>query len=222
MTPVERPDMENVVALRIESEKQERIERILSAALKLFLEKGYLGATMRDIALEAELSTGAIYVHFSGKDEIYEKVCEEAFLVVIGLIKEAASIEGTTRDRIRAVAQQYVTFYTDYTEYFEMLTFHDLGFTKRGQSEHLRERLKDLTAQAVSVIEGVVVDGMATGDFSSDLDSVQASFNLWAGLEGILILDMMGYLKSFNLDLEKVVLSQLEILLTGVIARNRE
>lgn len=214
--------MENVIALRIESEKQERIERILKAALKLFLEKGYLGATMRDIALEAELSTGAIYVYFSGKDEIYERVCEEAFMVVIGLIKKAASIEGTPRDRIRAAARQYVTFYTDYAQHFEMITFHDLGFTKRGQSEHLRERLKDLTAQAVAVIECLVAEGIAAGDFSSDLDSVQASFNLWAGLEGVLILDMMGYLKSFNLDLEKVVRSQLEILLTGVMARTRQ
>jgi AcrR family transcriptional regulator len=214
--------MENVVAQRIEAEKQERIDRILNAARKLFLEKGYLGATMRDIALEAELSTGAIYVYFSGKDEIYEKVCEEAFMVVIGLIKKAALVKGTPRDRIRAVAQQYVTFYTDYTEYFEMITFHDLGFTKRGQSEHLRERLTDLTAEAIGIIEDVVAEGIATGDFSSDLDSTQTSFNLWAGLEGVLILDMMGYLKSFSLDQEKLVLSQLEILLTGVMARNRE
>jgi len=210
--------MENVVAQRIEAEKQERIDRILDAARKLFLEKGYLGATMRDIALEAELSTGAIYVYFSGKDEIYEKVCEEAFMVVIGLIKKVALSEGTPRDRVEAVARQYVTFYTDYTEYFEMLTFHDLGFTKRGQSEHLRQRLKILTTQAVQIIEGVVVEGIASGDFSSDLDTTQASFNLWAGLEGVLILDMMGYLKNFNLDLEKVVQTQLKILFGGIIA----
>ncbi|MBN2225417.1 MAG: TetR/AcrR family transcriptional regulator [Deltaproteobacteria bacterium] len=214
--------MENVVAQRIETERQERIERILDAARKLFVEKGYLGATMRDIALEAELSTGAIYVYFSGKDDIYERVCEEAFMVVIGLIKKEAITEGTPRDRIRAIARQYVTFYTDYTEYFEMLTFHDLGFTKRGQSEHLRERLKDLTAQAVRIIEEVMVEGIAGGEFSSDIDSAQASFNLWAGLEGVLILDMMGYLKNFNLDLEKVVQTQLKILLGGIMAKTRE
>ncbi len=214
--------METVVAQRIEAEKQERIERILNAARKLFLEKGYLGATMRDIALEAELSTGAIYVYFSGKDEIYEKVCEEAFMIVIDLIKQAALIEGTPRDRLQAIAHHYFTFYTDYSEYFEMLSFHDLGFTKRGQSEHLRERLKDLTAQAIGIIEGVVAEGIAAGDFSSDLNSTEASFNLWAGLEGILILDMMGYLKNFNLTLEKLVLSQLEILLRGVMSRNRQ
>jgi AcrR family transcriptional regulator len=213
--------MENVVAQRIEAEKQERIERILDAARRLFLEKGYLGATMRDIALEAELSTGAIYVYFSGKDEIYEKVCEEAFMVVIGLVNKAALIGGTPKDRIRAVAKQYVTFYTDYAEYFEMITFHDLGFTKRGQSEHLKERLKDLTSQAVAIIQGIVAEGIAAGDFSPDLDSTQASFNLWAGLEGVLILDMMGYLKTFGLDLEKLVHSQLDILLTGVVARTR-
>ncbi len=221
MTRIEDLEMEDVVAQRIEAEKQERIERILDAARKLFLEKGYLGATMRDIALEAELSTGAIYVYFSGKDEIYEKVCEEAFMVVIGLVNKAALIGGTPKDRIRAVAKQYVTFYTDYAEYFEMITFHDLGFTKRGQSEHLRERLKDLTSQAVGIIQGIVAEGVAAGDFSPDLDSTQASFNLWAGLEGVLILDMMGYLKTFSLDLEKLVLSQLDILLTGVMARSR-
>jgi len=214
--------MRNVIAQRIESEKQERIERILSAARKLFLEKGYLGATMRDIALEAQLSTGAIYVYFSGKDEIYEKVCEEAFMVVIGLIDEATLMDGTPQDRIQAIAAQYVTFYTDYTEYFEMLTFHDLGFTRRGQSEHLRERLKTLTIQAITVIEGVVRDGISAGVFLPTLDSAQASFNLWAGLEGILILDLMGYLKNFNLDLEKLVRSQLEILLTGVMVRPQE
>jgi AcrR family transcriptional regulator len=214
--------MENVIAQRIEAEKLERVERILNAARKLFLEKGYLGATMRDVALEAELSTGAIYVYFSGKDEIYEKVCEEAFMVVIGLIKKVVLIDGTPQDRIRAIAHHYVTFYTDYTEYFEMLTFHDLGFTRRGQSEHLRERLKDLTAQAITIIEGVVADGIATGIFRSGLDSTQTSFNLWAGLEGILILDLMGYLKGFSLDLETLVDSQLEILLEGVMERSPE
>jgi AcrR family transcriptional regulator len=213
--------MEDVVAQRIEAEKQERIERILTAARKLFLEKGYLGATMRDIALEAELSTGAIYVYLSGKDEIYEKVCEEAFMVVIGLIKKAPLVAGTPKDRIRAVARQYMTFYTDYAEYFEMLTFHDLGFTRRGKSEHLRERLKGLTAQAIQVIEGIVAEGIATGVFSPKLDSVQASFNLWAGLEGVLMLDMMGYIKNFDLDLENVVQYQLDILIEGISARAR-
>ncbi|MBN1883005.1 MAG: TetR/AcrR family transcriptional regulator [Deltaproteobacteria bacterium] len=210
--------MQDVIAKRIETEKQERIEQILKAARTLFVQKGYLGATMRDIALEAELSTGAIYVYFSGKDEIYAKVCEEAFLVVIGLIKKAAETPGTPKDRLRAICREYYSFYTDYTEYFEMLTFHDLGFTRRGQSEELSDRLKELTAQAISIIHDVVAEAIESGEFSDTFDSLKASFNLWAGLEGILLLDMMGYLRArgFEFDLDELVLNQLEILLLGI------
>jgi len=210
--------MQDVIAKRIESEKQERIEQILKAARTLFVKNGYLGATMRDIALEAELSTGAIYVYFSGKDEIYSKVCEEAFLVVIGLIRKAAETPGTPRQRLRAICKEYYSFYTDYTEYFEMLTFHDLGFTRRGQSEELTDRLKELTAQAITIINDVVSEAIETGEFSNTFDSLNASFNLWAGLEGILMLDMMGYLRGrgFELDLEELVVNQLEIMLSGI------
>lgn len=210
--------MQNIIAKRIEAEKQERIEQILKAARTLFVKKGYLGATMRDIAREAELSTGAIYVYFTGKDEIYSKVCEEAFLVVIGLIKKAAEMPGTPHQRLRAICREYYSFYTDYTEYFEMLTFHDLGFTRRGQSEELSDRLKELTGQAISLINDVVAEAIESGEFSNQIDSLTASFNLWAGLEGILLLDKMGYLRArgFELDLEELVANQLEIMLSGV------
>jgi len=215
--------MQNVIAKRIEAEKQERIEQILKAARTLFVKKGYLGATMRDIAQEAELSTGAIYVYFSGKDEIYAKVCEEAFHVVIGLIKKAAESPGTPRERLRAICREYYSFYTDYTEYFEMLTFHDLGFTRRGQSEELTDRLKELTTQAISFIHDVVVEAIEKGELSNRYDSLNASFNLWAGLEGILLLDKMGYLRSrgYELDLEELVADQLEIMLSGISAPER-
>ena len=210
--------MQDVIAKRIETEKNERIEQILKAARTLFVKKGYMGATMRDIAKEAKLSTGAIYVYFSGKDEIYSKVCEEAFHVVIGLIKKAAEIPGTPIKRLREICREYYSFYTDYTEYFKMLTFHDLGFTRRGQSDELTDRLKELTAQAISIIHNVVEEAIEAGEFSSTFNSLNASFNLWAGLEGILLLDMMGYLRGrgFNLDLEELVFNQLELMLSGI------
>lgn len=59
------------VAERREREKQERREAILAAASSVFLERGVGGATMEDIAREAELSKGALYLYFSSKDELF-------------------------------------------------------------------------------------------------------------------------------------------------------
>ena len=47
---------------------EETVQRILTTASKLFLEKGYEKTSLQDIIRETGLSKGAIYHHFSSKD----------------------------------------------------------------------------------------------------------------------------------------------------------
>ena len=47
-------------------------DRILQAARRLFLTKGFNGSNLRDVAKEAQVSMGGIYHHFASKEEIYE------------------------------------------------------------------------------------------------------------------------------------------------------
>ena len=77
-------ELREALTRRQEAERQERRKRILDAGRRAFLNKGYLGTSIRAIAIEAELSPGLIYFYFAGKDEIYGRICEEAFNVAIG------------------------------------------------------------------------------------------------------------------------------------------
>ena len=52
-------------------------EAILSVSARLFLEKGFDRISMKDIAREAKVSTGAIYHHFQSKDDILQAVLEK-------------------------------------------------------------------------------------------------------------------------------------------------
>jgi len=54
------------------SENEEREGRILDAALDLIVHYGYDKTTVSDIAREAAVSKGAIYLHFTSKDELFE------------------------------------------------------------------------------------------------------------------------------------------------------
>lgn len=54
--------------------KQKTRERVLQAARALFAEKGFEGATIRDIAHHAGMSTGAVFASFSDKSELFEEV----------------------------------------------------------------------------------------------------------------------------------------------------
>ena len=56
---------------RKEREKERRRQQIMVAAKRVFVEKGFAGATMEDIAREAELSAGTLYLYFKNKNELY-------------------------------------------------------------------------------------------------------------------------------------------------------
>jgi hydroxymethylglutaryl-CoA reductase len=56
---------------RKEREKERRRQQIMVAAKRVFTEKGFNKATMEDIAQEAELSPGTLYLYFKNKEELY-------------------------------------------------------------------------------------------------------------------------------------------------------
>jgi AcrR family transcriptional regulator len=53
-----------------EEQRQARRDQILAAVWRCFLRKGFQGTSMDDIIRESDLSAGAIYTHFTGKDEL--------------------------------------------------------------------------------------------------------------------------------------------------------
>ena len=55
---------------------EETIRKILDTAERLFIEKGYDRASLQDIITETGLSKGAIYHHFTSKEDIFYSVCE--------------------------------------------------------------------------------------------------------------------------------------------------
>jgi AcrR family transcriptional regulator len=60
---------------RRKREREVRRQQILVAAKRVFTQKGYEKFTMEDIAREAELSPGTLYLYFKSKDELFASLC---------------------------------------------------------------------------------------------------------------------------------------------------
>jgi AcrR family transcriptional regulator len=79
-----------------------RTLEILNAARSLFARKGFTGTTMDDIAEEAGLAKGTLYLYFSSKQDIYLKALQVAVASLIEQTdKEMASCR-TIQEKIRA------------------------------------------------------------------------------------------------------------------------
>lgn len=80
--------------------KGERTQiEIVEAAHSLFLENGYHGTSMRQIAEEAEIALGGIYNHFSGKEDIFEAVLmtKHPYHEIIPVLK---NVQGETAEEL--------------------------------------------------------------------------------------------------------------------------
>lgn len=60
-----------------EQNRRERINRILQSALKVFAERGFVGASMGDIAVDAGVTKPTLYQYFPSKDELFLAVMAE-------------------------------------------------------------------------------------------------------------------------------------------------
>lgn len=75
--------------MRISKEPEVRKQEIIDVAMKVFAEKGYEAATMKDIAREANVVAGLCYHYFQNKQELYKtavtqyaKECSSAFISI--------------------------------------------------------------------------------------------------------------------------------------------
>lgn len=89
--------------MTLTAKAEETRERILDSALHLFRERGFDETTMRDIAAEADVATGAAYYYFRSKEELvmafYVRTAEEAREIVPKLLARS----GDLRKRLRAL-----------------------------------------------------------------------------------------------------------------------
>jgi AcrR family transcriptional regulator len=80
--------------------KGERTRRkILDAAKRLFLMQGYAATSMRQIAQEVGITPAAIYIHFSGKEQVFSTLLEEVapFDALVNLFE---TVEGETPEAL--------------------------------------------------------------------------------------------------------------------------
>lgn len=209
-------ELKEALARRQETERQERRTRILDAGRRVFLKKGYLGTSIRAIAVEAELSPGLIYFYFAGKDEIYGRICEEAFHIAIDLLERASAAKGTFLERLNALAWAYIEFYRGYPEYFDIISFKDMGFKKVGLTDELQALLEALSRKTTSFLKVIVDDGIESGEVTGLADGWTLTFGLWGVIEGALYIHKRGYLEPMGVSLEDLLTTQLRILEQGI------
>jgi TetR/AcrR family transcriptional regulator, cholesterol catabolism regulator len=151
---------------------ERRSREVLDAAAMIFAEKGYLGASTRDIAERLGIRQASLYYYFPSKEVALATICELGAKDFILHLREILVSPASGAEKIRAAMANHLSPLrsrpeADYIRVF-LLHRHELP-------NGLRQKVAALAREYQNAIEELFVAGIARGDFRSDLDPKRAA-----------------------------------------------
>ncbi|MEA2627428.1 MAG: hypothetical protein QOD06_3473 [Candidatus Binatota bacterium] len=98
---------------RAERRKRETRERLLAAALEVFLRRGFDTATTAEIATAADLGAGTFYLHFRDKRDAYESLARRASREMIDRWQEAVRPDTALSERLALALEKVAEFWAE-------------------------------------------------------------------------------------------------------------
>ena len=186
-------------------------EAILNAAVKVFAQKGFFNSKVADIAGEAGIADGTVYLYFKSKEEILHSIFDRAMEEFIGEGKrEIDGIEEADK-RLRKIAE---------------LHLEKLGADRnlavvfqvelRGSTKFMEEFSATGFAEYLGIIHQTIEDGQQAGAFRKDLNATVCSKILFGALDEMVtnwILSKKSY------PLAPMADEVLKIFFSGVLAK---
>ena len=98
------------IAERKEREKQQRRNDIVDAAEKIFFTRGFENSTMEEVAAEAELSKGTIYLYFKSRDDLQFAIFMRGSDILMKMMGEELSEENDGYSNLISLAGSFIRF----------------------------------------------------------------------------------------------------------------
>jgi AcrR family transcriptional regulator len=172
---------------RKEREKERRRQQIIVAAKRVFSEKGFNKATMEDIAKEAELSPGTLYLYFKNKEELYAslslRILQFLHIRVAHVNKEPSY---TPMQKLDALMEAMYDVY-DFDPLIIINMFHlQSSETLKNLSEELLLEIKDLSRKSIGAIATIFKEGIDLGIFVKRHPNALADI-FWSLFSGVVL-----------------------------------
>ena len=133
---------------------------ILDAAIKLFRHYGYRRTSMEDIAREAGVAKGTLYLYFDSKDQLFHALTQQLKDLIHGAFDEVMAAGGTASERIEGILLAKYGFYYEWV----LSSPHAaevIGYSKEVQAQSG----EDWDKAYLTILRDLLAEGEAEGSF---------------------------------------------------------
>jgi TetR/AcrR family transcriptional regulator, fatty acid metabolism regulator protein len=178
----------------------EKRRRILDAAIRTFGRRGFHEAHIADIAADARVAEGTVYLYFRNKEDLLGVVFDESMDGVLEKGRAIARSDAPAADRLAALVDLHLQFIgsdRDLASVFQIELRRSARLVERFSRSKLVEHFR--------VLGDVLRDGIGRGEFRRDLDPRLAVRILFGAADEILSEWLLSGEKKPSADAKQLV-----------------
>ena len=144
----------------MKNRNSDKYYRIIQAATKIFAKKGFFQAKVSDIAREAKVADGTIYLYFENKDDILISLFEEQMKIVLDNMRKEIAEEENAVKKVEKFAITHLKLIESNKNLAEIIQVE-----LRQSSKFMKEYKNEQFTQYLNLIGDIVREGQEEGIF---------------------------------------------------------
>jgi TetR/AcrR family transcriptional regulator, fatty acid metabolism regulator protein len=169
--------------------------RILDAAIQVFAARGFYNARVSDIAREAGVADGTIYLYFKSKDDLLICLFEDRMERIIAAFREQLTGAETAYEQLRRFIELHLKMVAEQPSLAEVLTVE-----LRQSAKFMREYKAHKFGEYLGLLQSMVEKGQAEGHIRPDLDPAFVRRFLFGALDEISLHWVSSRRKPYTLE----------------------
>jgi len=163
--------------------KSDKRNRILESALRLFARKGFYNAKVSEIASDAGVADGTIYLYFKNKDDLLISLFEDRMEWVNQRLRnELMKSQEDVVDQIRRYIHQHLVLAVEDPDLAEFITVE-----LRQSAKFVREYSNPQFNEYLKILRGLITRGQTEGLIRADLEARLVSRAIFGALDELLL-----------------------------------
>ena len=163
---------------RAATDRVDKRELILRAAVRTFADRGFFGAQVADVARAAGVAAGTVYLYFRGKDDLLVSIFERTMREAITEGKAALAGAPSPLERLRRIAHLHLERLGR-----DRATAVVFQVELRQSTKFMEQFSSSLVREYLGIIRDVIAEGQAAGVFRRTLNPTLAAKIFFGALD---------------------------------------
>ncbi|MFP4597322.1 MAG: TetR/AcrR family transcriptional regulator [Persicimonas sp.] len=166
-----------------DKQRSDKRQRILAGALTAFAKKGFYNTKVSEIASQAGVADGTIYLYFKNKDDLLISLFEDRMEWIIERLRsELSAVEGDAVAKFRHMVTIHCRLAVENPELAEFITVE-----LRQSAKFVKEYENPKFGDYLKILQGLIEEGQQVGRIRDDVDVRLVSRACFGALDEVLL-----------------------------------